>query len=499
MKLFKSKYSIFLMLCVIFYSCQKDLTNTDLTILPVVTIDTAGLQTTFEVQQGGGEVNIDPKLSNQSGVELTYLWRIYTATGLSDTLARTKVFKQVINKIPGAYTLEFQAKQGNGVRSLMRYKVNVVKLLEYGWVVVYETQDGNTDLGFFRTPEIVKTISNDLVLVDLYKKANGTSLTGTPVGIGINGNNNFLYSTKEAVGLYTSDFSKIISYNQLFAGFPPVANIQGIFNTGSFQVINSGLVYYMQDNIYIGQVIVDEKGYQVEATGGITYTGAQLGVFFDILNKRFIRTQQFTTIGVTYPNASPSARFSLNNLNKRLIYGDQAETGNPFSSKKVTIFEDLDKSKRWLMGIDFALASTNPDMFMIDMAGMPNILDAKYFDVNNLGPATSPIGFYATDNQVYNYNYSATNNAILYTRLGFTAPAGEIITSIELFKNAGSGFAAAETKTNRILFVATWNATTKNGKVYLIQVNATSGDMTPTPLKVVEGFGKIKDMTLKAS
>jgi len=498
MKLSKLTYGVWVILCFVCYSCQKDNTNTDLVTLPSVKIDTTGVQTSFEVQQGVNEISIDPKIVSDANTNLTYLWRIYSTTGLSDTLDNKKAFKQVIKKVPGTYTLEFQAKQNNGLSSFMRYNVKVVKQLEYGWVVAYETPEGATDVGFFRTPEIVKSISNDFVLTDLYKKANGAALPGSPVAIAISGNNNYLYSTKEAVGIYTSDYSKIVSFSQLFGGDPPTPHIQGIFGSGSYQLINNGTVYFMYSNLYLGEVVVDAKGYQVETGGGITYTGARSGVFFDVLNKRFIGLGQFSNQGTTFANANANARFNLNNLNKRLLYGDQAETGNPFNSKKVTIFEEFDKSKRWLLGIDFATAAT-PDMFMIDMAAMPNILDAKYFDISNLGPATSPIGYYATDNQVYNYNYSASNNSILYTRAGFTAPTGEVITAMKLFKDMGSGYTTADTRTNRILFIATWNASTNNGKVYLIGVNATSGDMVTTPMKVVEGFGKIKDMTLKPS
>ncbi|WP_256006868.1 PKD-like family lipoprotein [Pedobacter deserti] len=501
MKSLKLKYSLLVAVCIVFYACRKDHTNMDLISLPHLTVDTVGQKTSFEVRQNLDEVTIDPKIvGNTTTDSQTYLWRIYAEdTGFSDTLSNEKTFKQTIKKAPGTYTLEFQAKQSNGVKSFMRYNVTVAKKLPYGWVVVYETPEGTTDLGYFRTSEIVKNLTSDVVLKDLYKAANGSAFPGPPLAIGINGVNVFLYSTKEAAGLYDSDFSKIISFSTLFVGAPPSEpNIQGIFGSTNFQLINNGKVYFMDNNIYLGQVVVDNKGYQVDPTGGIASGGARTGIFFDILNKRFINLGQFVVTGTTFIDANAGARFSLNSINKRLIYGDQSAPG--FSNaNKVTIFEDLDKSKRWLYGINFNTPAT-PDRFLIDMSVMPNILQAKYFELSKLGEAIAPIGFYATESQIYNYNYSIADNSILYTRAGFTAPAGESITAMKLFRDNGSGgYTATDTRSNRLLFVATWNEAAKNGKVYLIQVNGTSGDMTTTPLKVIEGFGKIKDMALKPS
>jgi hypothetical protein len=50
---------------------------------------------------------------------------------------------------------------------------------------------------------------------------------------------------------------------------------------------------------------------------------------------------------------------------------------------------------------------------------------------------------------------------------------------------------------NQFVYIATYNETTKEGKVYNIKIDQTNGNIDPTTQKVYEGFGRVTDMSYK--
>jgi len=52
---------------------------------------------------------------------------------------------------------------------------------------------------------------------------------------------------------------------------------------------------------------------------------------------------------------------------------------------------------------------------------------------------------------------------------------------------------------NTAVYIATWNAGTKTGKVYAYAIDPTSGFISKSTERIYNGFGKITDMTYKWS
>jgi|GEM_PF-1356424 len=495
-------------LCLVIYSCKKDHSNVDMIHLPDFRVDTVGQQKVFETAQSVGEVVIDPKVVyTGDAANLTYLWRIYSASSsgdpnaaptatVVDTISKVKIFKAQITRNPGNYWAEIQVTdKSTGVKALMRYTITVVASRPYGWLVAYETPEGgNTDVALIRPKEIVNSVTEDVVMKNIYSAVNGGPLTGLPVRIV---GATMLVSEKGGARLNSPDYKKIADFPQMFVAGAPAPKPEGILERGigGNHLVNNGDVYWEYSGAWVGKVTIDSKGYKAAPFGVRMY--AKTIAFFDELNKRFLYVDQQVSQGGTFGGTvmQAGARFSLDNIQKTMVYANDGpdKTGN--FTNQYAFFRDLDGSKTWFYGIDLSTPA-RPDLCMIDLTlTAPNINAAQFFEIGTLGS----MAIYATATDIYNFAYDKTANTTNAVKLGFTAPAGEVITAMNLFKADGNGYSGATSKNNKILFVATWNAGTKNGKVYLLSVDQVSGNITSAPLKVFEGFGKIKDMTLKPS
>ncbi|MEJ2881677.1 PKD-like family lipoprotein [Pedobacter sp. GR22-6] len=497
------KYLIcMLLLTVVFAACKKDHSNTSVKELPGFYVDTVGVQKTFETQQSVGTVVISPKVVyDGEASNLSYLWRVYGTT--PDTVSKVKEFRSVISNNPGTYTAELQVtEKTTGIKALMRYSIIVNSPRPYGWLVAYETvAGGSTDVSLIRSTELIKTISTDEVMRDIYSAVNGGPLAGAPIGMVSNVSSptaDMLFTTQAGVRLNRPDYKKLQDFNQLFVAGAPSPKPEAVMEVPFFgnHLINNGEVYWQYSGLYVGKISVDTKGYKAAPYGYALY--GKNGGFYDMLNRRFIYMDQQVSQAATYPSpkSGSTSRFDLSNIGKDLVYvgigfGQNGVSSNP-DTYKYAFFQDIDKSKRWFYGMNFTLPD-QPDLCMIDISSMPGIFDAKYFELGTLGS----VAFYATDQVLYNFTFNTATNTASISTAGFTAPAGELITCVKLLKQAGSGYTGSESKSNRLLYVATWNAATKIGKVYLLNANPTSGALTATPLKVYTGFGKIKEMCLK--
>lgn len=501
---------LLLILSLIAVSCKKELTDQSMENLPDFYIDTVGLQTSFETNQSSGNVIIDPKVV-YSGDEndLSYLWRVYgTTTGGDptntniiplDTIGYDKQLKSPIRFNPGDYIIELQVKDNvTGLTALMRYSVSVAASKPHGWLVAYEVAEGgSTDVALIRNTEIVPSLSKDTVMYNIYSEANGSPLIGAPLRVFSNVSlprQDILLTDKEMSLLNRNDYQKVASFNQMFVGDPPPIMPEGIMEIPSFgnHMINDGDVYWMYSGLYIGKITVDDaKGYKAAPFGFRIY--GKNGGFFDKLNRRFIYLEQQVSQGFNFGSpTNPSVRFDLSNIGKDLLHiGDGSDRTGDFTNQ-YAFFKDIDGSKIWFYGINFGTPLT-PDLCKIDITSMTDIQNAKFFDLGILGS----MALYATEEAVYNFVFDKNANVADPSTQGFVAPAGETITAIKLLKTSAAYVGGGTSISNKFLYVATWNATTKDGKVYVLPINSTSGTIDPNPAKVFTGFGKIKDMTIK--
>lgn len=474
-------------------ACKKDKDNSTLgtNTLNEFYIDTVGAVKNFQVQQSVGELIINPEVVYQGDAStLNYLWRMYDVnTTFIDTLSKSKQLNIKTSRPASAtnYTVELQITDpATAIRSFMTYSVQVIASRPYGWEAVYETSaGGRSDVALIRTAEIVKGLTADVVMKDIYASANGESLPGTPVSIASNFNAEMIATSSTVVRVNPPDYKKTLDFNALFRVQPPVPKPEGFIGSSLSPLVNDGQIYWQNGAFYLGKIIVDDLGYK---TAPMSFNPNILShSFFDALNNRFISITRDNDQATAYAAASTAANFSLNNIQRNILSLDAGSGGFAYA-----FFEEKDKSKRWLYGINFADVS-RPDKLYRDVSNLPGIFNAKYFQFGTL----ASVGFYATDQGIFNFTYSTSSNSVFAGSQLFTAPTGEVITAMNLFLATGSGYTGTESKSNKLMFVSTWNAGAKNGKIYLLSVDPVTGVIGSTPLKTFDGFGKIAKMTLK--
>lgn len=121
----------------------------------------------------------------------------------------------------------------------------------------------------------------------------------------------------------------------------------------------------------------------------------------------------------------------------------------------------------------------------------PEINNALFFEMCE----NRDVMYYATPSKVYSASISGSN---LTSEVRFTPPEGEEITAIKLFREAwyeinptNSNITPMDENTNQLL-VATYNANSKEGKLYALDVTSFTGTLSaPASEKTFTGFNKI--------
>lgn len=494
------KYISFMLLTILFVSaCVKDKGNYSYTDLPDFLVDTAGTQTRFEVYQSQEKVAIQPKIVyNAAPSELKGLWRLYVSAGVFDTLSMKLSIDTVITRPPGTYTLEFEALAPNGLKAMTQYTVVVLPPIPSGWMAAYE-QNGATEVDIIRAPEFITGVK-DTVYRAMYARINGAPMPGTPVSIlYFSTALTYIMSSETGVSVQNTDFRRAQTFQQLFTGATPETVKPQALWPGTFNgalLVNNGEVYWNSGNVYVGKITVDLAGYR--AAPYIYSQFGKQGGFYDELNRRFITIEQQTSKAGKYADASAAARFNLNNIGKDLLWIERgfgqhsASINDPY---KYAFFKDVSGSARYLYVIN-TQTPDRPDIAAVNISAAPEIADARFYAVGNMGPAA----FYATARALYNFQIDFTGNTISAPVKGFEVPSGEEITCMKLFKGQGTfGVNTLLTDDSKFIYIATWNQSAGQAKIYMLGVNITSGQINPIPLKSWTVGGKVKDMGFKRS
>ena len=127
-------------------------------------------------------------------------------------------------------------------------------------------------------------------------------------------------------------------------------------------------------------------------------------------------------------------------------------------------------------------------------ASCPDIRNARFFE----GSYRRSVVYYATENKVYPCVIGGSAAGVDPSS-AFTVPAGEEITAMTLFREAWSYYTIQNDKTMTVmpedanqLLVATYNASTQEGKVYVLPISGNSGALGSADAeRTFTGFGRI--------
>lgn len=505
----------YLIICSLFltFSCIKDMGNYDYIELTDFRLDTADWVGSYNVQQGRELLVIDRPLIASDTTDYEYLWRLYQTTAIAsftpyDTLSTQRRLSTLINVAPGTTNiLELRITQkSTGLFKYYIFGVGTIAAIPDGWMVVYE-KDGMTDVDIVRGTNVLgypTSVLQDTVIRNvLYGGLGGSMLEGTPVSVAANANGVFLATTTSGINHFQNNsFARLQDHTDLFLGsVPAVSDEQYIYNQGaSFMMyVNNGTSYWTQNSTtppFIGPSVLTANNVAVEydAAPFVIYMLTKQGVLFDRINRRFFYQDQNSSALQRFP-ASSSDKFDLDNMGKDLIWMGP-KVGTITHNPKTTYFKDIDGSKRWLYIVRFNDAVSTNDatraasrVANIDITDLPDIADAKFYETSTLATNT----FYATSSKLYSFFYNDATNSYFSLTNPFTAPAGEEITAIRLLFTTNSSTAM------RRMAIATWNETTKVGKMYMYKIPVpTAGDFDPDPV-VTTHEGKILVMETKTN
>ncbi len=541
------------------YSCYEDKGTSpkDYTTLAELRIDTAGMgiKPAYSLKQSEDFLDISPDIYYkgqlvsaediaEGNLPLSFSWVLYlpTTAGITnyriDTLSKAPSVNSVIGRGAGAYTCLFTVtdKQTN-IQTYCSFGVTVTSNITEGYLVLYETEDGNTDVGLIINDWInYNTVANRM-MVDLYAGTHGEALKGKPISIRQSertyASGEVLIATeRNLVGLHRNTFEITYPANKLFSENPAALDISymGIGGNPGWTSTTAAREYVISDNkLYytprgntqssrtnhtkIGQAMGGTYGVLAPWCAMILNTSSFEAVVYDQTSTCF-RQVKFNTGVEILPFTQESTTiinnaFDITNTGMQMVASDWGfrtlgamalqSTHNEFSLMK-------NGANRALLVTGWDTGGTIRALAKYNLTGYPGIQDATMVATGIAGPAL----YYANESKIYLLTHNVPARSIQPANEFWEAPAGEKITRIVMHKNASTMLTAAMlnnlhatyTKANEVLYVATWNESTKTGTVYQINVNATTGqrvtnDEGVVPERVYTGFGKIKDMCWK--
>ena len=490
-------------------SCYDDSSTLDIDDIGTVEIDTTGI-TELSVYQFEHLV-VEPQI-NIDGIsesDLTYTWRINLEP--NDTtfivIGNEKNLDYEVSLKPNESVYYYYltltiTNQLNGLDYMMAWETTVKNPLGEGLVVAESSDDANTDLSIIMSPELTEGYSSEKVLRHVYSTNNGGSLIDGLVKqmyfTTIYGNVNGLFTITDnsLVKIETFDYSyagmnddlfyatKDTYSPQLLGGIP-----QGDIYVGNHQLIGTYLGITQKFGIpfdfafEVPDYVAINPG---TATIAIDFYDESLGGFVYLPSMQSFLDHDMhaydPVTGAVFDPASVPNKINLaaaTNLEGDFLHLLQDKTNGDIG------LYILDGG-----GYEYPNYIAPAPKAFFDLSDAPEIQNAIQFVFFN----DQKVLFYATSTKIYAVLYG-TSTPIYEER--YTVPAGEEITTLQVYQQAGYPNNAADdpyiSTNNRQLVMSTYS---NEGKVYLLPFkNLGAANIDTENVKTFDGFGRITAIT----
>jgi hypothetical protein len=503
---------LFMMTLIGLSSCYKDKGNYDYIDLDEVRIDTSNANIQAEYSLYRYDIlKITPKIffndveiKNEESVknQLSFTWSIYQAiTGGTlysrDTLSNTMTLEEPIGKPSGSWIVLLTVKNlTTQIETYQKFRIQIDEVISDGWMVLYE-KDGNTDVGLIVDERSKPGTVTTRVFNDLIKNTNGNALEGKPVALlqsaaPLVSREVVVASEKDMQAYNFTNFDHFFSFENFFYGVPAHKALKAFTanNARKEMVINDNKIHIANFSagttrtVLFGPPLFGNHG-ELDSWNSKFYAQGFDAVAYDKTNKKFVYVVAGTTTVSDIPaQASPTAEWSPSNVGLDLKAYDYGRLNYEYLIMNNGV-------NYYLLTGNFMGAANTIAQKKYDMTGAPGIANISAMASSSTGAYV----LYGSGNNVYLYKYDTDQDVenIWY------APSGEKVTSIRFMKFY---FATVQTiklaaVANQFVYIATYNETTKEGKVYNIKIDQTNGNIDPTTQKVYEGFGRVTDMSYK--
>lgn len=491
--------------------CYKDKGNYDYSELDEIRIDTsgAGIQAEYAVYRYD-TLKIEPKIflngtpvSNEAQVaeKLSFTWSIFQAVvgnaiQSRDTLSNTIQLKAPITKPAGKWIVLLAVKdRTTQVETYQRFSVDVSEVLSDGWMVLYE-KEGNTDVALIVDDRTKTGTVTPRLFLDLIKSGNGAPLEGKPVSMvhsvaPLSGAQVLVASEKDMVAVERSSFGASFQFSDLF-WTPPAEKVVGYLGGSPVRkemaIVNNRVhtVNFASSGTYrtnkLGVALNGEYG-ELEKWAPTYYGTTYDAVVYDKTNRKFKYVAANGTSVTDFPAQAATTQFNVGDVGMEMKASDWGLTNYEYSMMR-------DNTGTYLMVSNFMGLNTNVGLKKIDMSASPGVSAATTLSAAYTGQFV----LYGSGSDVYIFKY----NTGLPAEPAWSAPAGEQVTCVRLQKFYFAQIQAVFLPLpHQVVYIATWNETTKQGKVYSIRIDPSSGAINTSTQRVTEGYGKVKDMSYK--
>lgn len=497
MKYLKNIY--FLLIALLMLSCYDDKGNYNYKDLPEFNIDSLEVYDYVRMQDEILQLAPVVKYAGNES-DLSFLWTIRLENPKYDedirgyhpvdTLSEEKSLNYTVNLPVNQYVIDFTIyNKVLDTKQFMSFNLDVQSAYSKGWMLLVEREDGS-DIDFIKTSKFFSDIdaASETVYKNIYSIANGKKLNkgNTLVQDYLSNGNGNIYVLDENAGgrLSTVDLSETKSFTELFT-FPEDVNKPtaiGFSRNRSRYVVNNGQVHCdFRNNGFEPSLVPDNNGYDAAPFILYTTTGGPGAVIYDNLNRRFLQIPLWTKKTGVYEAATVDALFDMNNIGKDIVHME-----NGFNGYAYNIFKDVDAENYYLYVFDVNTIDQAP-IELYSMENCTDIANATCFAFGTRGN----VCYYTVDNKIYQYNYFGANDS----DLEYEFAAGEKVVSMKIYKDMATE--KDPELDSKVLVVATYNESSKAGKVYMFDINETNGSVSSDGIKSYDVDGKVIDMGIK--
>jgi len=550
MKTFHKILSIVLLISIslLFTQCFPDKGNYDYIELDRVTIDIAGTGVGEDLAitiERGNTLQITPRVL-LNGVEvdennplLSFRWIAFgegvinTPENWRDTLGESIALDAIIGLPMGASVLMFVVTHNEtGLQEYIRFRLTIEGGIPSGWMILYE-RDGNTDVGVIANDWITRGITEERVLLDIFSFANGELLSGRPIGIihsqsGLAPHHVLIASENDMVAVNNMTFETWFTFEELTWGNAPVKRLNAL-NAGpsmrDVAIINNRV--HTCNLQMMGAMTRNVSGFGLPRLPdpdlvGLThgklaliqnFSTALEAVVYDQTYQRFLGLPMGAMHLRPFLAQDQENYFDVNDVGMELLMSDFGHgRGAPVAGAHPSTYTYSimrDGGNHWLLIANFhAVAASDPhpqlnigvsvdDPRRINrnisrgkhnMSSAPGIANVSSMAV----PQNGIFIYYSSENTLHIFRYLDGS-----TEVAWTAPPGEVITTIRLqtFYNNARRTNATLGMLNlfELIHIGTWNENTQTGSVHQFRVDQVSGSILGEG-RTYTGFGRIADM-----
>ncbi|TJZ63046.1 hypothetical protein FAZ15_01750 [Sphingobacterium olei] len=507
---------ILLLTCIVLLvaqSCYKDKGNYDYAVLDQILIDTSVndiknsyavfryevLNITPDIYLNGEKINSIDQVKDK----LAFNWSIYQAVSggtvhTRDTLSSDLKLSSPITKPEGLWNIVLSIRDlDTQVETYQYFQVDISENISDGWMVLYE-KDNTTDVGLIVDSRVKTGMLQSRLFLDLLRNTNEEALPGKPKALlhsvaPLGSGEILVASEQELIAVNRSDFQEALVFDELFwaSSRPTGKNIKALnASNARKEVIINNNKFHIANFISSGAFRTNFFGPAIGGSYGeladwlATFPASTFdAVAYDKTGRKFVNvpTNSTSSGGFVPQNASS---IDLNNIGLDFV-------ANDWGNLNYEYFVMKGGNIPYLLILNLgSLIPANIALQKIDISNSPDAVNINSITSAVLGQYL----LYSTPSQVALLKYNTGSAAETL----WTPPSGEEVTCIRLQKFYALSIQAARLPNpHQYVYFATWNETTKNGKVYSYKIDPSNGIIDTSTEVTYEGFGKIKDMSYK--